>query len=259
MNRFRQKFNEKKQLFVPFFTLGDPGFDRSFEIIKTAIDAGADALELGFAFSDPIADGPLNQRSMMRALHAGMNFDKAILLLKRIRQAYPDLPIGLLLYYNLIYRQGEAAYQKLASADVDAVVCADLPLEEADKHLQFLEKYNVGSVQMVAPNSPDQRVGALFAHSSAYAYVLSGFGTTGVKETVSVETIHRIKHVKALGDTPIIVGFGISKPEHVKAVFDAGADGAIVGSYFTSLIENNLDDIKQVKREIADFIHRVKQ
>ncbi|WP_119343290.1 tryptophan synthase subunit alpha [Facilibium subflavum] len=259
MNRFEKLFAQKnKKIFVPFFTLGDPDFDQSFFLIKSAIDAGADALELGFAFSDPIADGPTNQRSMQRALKSGMSFDRSIALLQKIRQYNKTIPIGLLLYYNLLFSQGERAYEKLSQVGVDGVVCADLPFDEATAHLALLKKYDIGAVQMIAPNADDQRVKQLAQNSSAFNYVLSGFGTTGTKKEVAQETIDRVKHLSKLIDQPIIVGFGISSPAHVRKIWQAGADGAIVGSFFSSIIEANLDNIAQAATQISEFIKDVK-
>ncbi|WHN65784.1 tryptophan synthase subunit alpha [Cysteiniphilum sp. QT6929] len=258
-NQFDKLFKDHdKKVFMPFFTLGDPSFDESLHIISTAIDSGVEAIELGFPFSDPIADGPTNQRSMERALKSGMTFDRCIEMLSIIRQKYPDIAIGLLIYYNLLFKQGESAYQKLSQVGIDGVVCADLPLEESKEHEALLKKYHIGAVQMVAPNSSDERVKQLASRSSAFNYVLSGFGTTGAKSEIAPQTIARIKHVRALIDQPMVVGFGISKPEHVHAVWQAGGNAAIVGSYFTSLIEQHLSDTNVAADQIRQFIKVLK-
>jgi tryptophan synthase alpha chain len=258
MNRFHKLFqSKKKHIFVPFFTLGDPNREASMKIIKAAVDAGADALELGFPFSDPIADGPTNQRSMERALAAEMNFDTCIEMITEIRACFPDLPIGLLLYYNLLFRAGENGYRKLAKAGVDGIVSADLPFEESADHQALLDKFGIGSVQMVAPNTVLPRAQMLFEKSSAFTYVLSGFGTTGAKKEVSPKTLERVRELRATTDRPMIVGFGISHPDHARLVWDAGSEGVIVGSYFTSLIEDNLDDLSQAEQAITKFIQQV--
>ena len=260
MNRFIKFFEKKeRKAFVPFFTIGDPNLTDSYKIVSEAIKAGADAIELGFPFSDPIADGPTNQRSMERALEAGASFDACINFLKKLRKEFPDIPIGLLLYYNLMFSQGEQGYKRLAEAEVDGIVSADLPIEEANENIALLNKYKIGAVQMIAPNTSDDRAKRMFKHSNAYTYVLSGYGVTGAKKEIAPETLLRVKHVKTLSNKPIIVGFGISKPEHAKAVWDAGAEGAIVGSYFTSIIEENVDDINQAIKIITKFIKEVNQ
>ncbi|MDA7742407.1 tryptophan synthase subunit alpha [Francisellaceae bacterium] len=260
MNRFQKLFQTKKNnIFIPFFTLGDPNRAASMGIIKAAIEAGADAIELGFPFSDPIADGPTNQRSMERALASGVNFAICVEMVAEIRSCFPDLPIGLLLYYNLLFRAGEAGYKKLAQAGVDGIVSADLPFEEAYAHQALLDKYDIGSVQMVAPNTALPRAKMLFDRSSAFTYVLSGFGTTGVKKTVHPQTLSRVKALREATAKPMVVGFGISKPEHARMVWDAGSEGVIVGSYFTSLIEDNLNDLGKAKEAIVDFVKEVKK
>lgn len=260
MNRFINFFEKKEhKAFVPFFTIGDPNLNDSYKIVSEAIKAGADAIELGFPFSDPIADGPTNQRSMERAIEAGATFEACINFLKKLRKEFPDTPVGLLLYYNLLFSQGENGYKKLAEAEVDGIVSADLPIEESKDNIALLNKYSIGAVQMIAPNTSDERAKKMFEHSNAYTYVLSGYGVTGAKKDIAPETLHRVKHVKTLSDKPIIVGFGISKPEHAKAVWDAGAEGAIVGSYFTSIIEQNADNIDKAIQVITKFIKDVNQ
>lgn len=258
MNRFDKLFaREKKTRLIPFFTLGDPSYEDSLLMIKAAIDAGADALELGFPFSDPVADGPTNQRAMARGIKASMTVDRCFSLLREIRAYNNEIPIGLLIYYNLLFRRGDQVYQELQSCGVDAVVSADLPYEEAIEHKQKLEAAGVGCVQLIAPNTPLDRAKLLFEQSSAFTYVLSGYGTTGAKETLAKETINHIKTLRNVTKKPMIVGFGISKPEHVEAICQAGADAAIVGSFFSSIIEKHLDDPKKARTEISDFIDKV--
>jgi len=261
MNRFNTLFSDpSRQVFLPFFTLGDPTPEKSLSLIKAAIDAGADALELGIPFSDPIADGPTNQRSMERALKAGMTFDKALIMIASIRAYAPDLPIGLLLYYNLMYRRGLGiAHGDLAAAGVDAIVSADLPIEESEQHEQSLKKHGLGAIQMIAPNTPDDRAKILFDRSSAFTYVLSGFGPTGVRHEVDPRTLERVQHLRKLNNKPMVVGFGISQPEHVQVIHQAGAHGAIVGSKFSQVIEENLQDLAQAEQWISQFIRDIKR
>lgn len=255
MNRFDALFTQKKTIFMPFFTLGDPDFDQSWEMIETAIDAGADCLELGIAFSDPIADGPTNQRSMQRAIESGVDFERALEMLRKIRQKTATLPISLLLYYNLLYRRGlDKAFSELAAVGVDAVVSADLPLEESAAFESAATNHGVGVVHIIAPNTPDARAVEIFERCSAYTYVLSGYGTTGVKSEIDPRTLDRVKHLRELTKKPMIVGFGISKTGHVKAVWQAGAEGAIVGSYFTQLIENHLAEPQKARAMVSTFI-----
>lgn len=258
--KFKKLFETKKNIFMPFFTLGDPNFESSWDLIKTAIDAGADCLELGIPFSDPIADGPTNQRSMARALKSGMTFECCLNLIGKIRDYAPNIPIGLLLYYNIIYHRGlDQALLDLSQAGVDAIVCGDLPIEEGEIFDQLCEKNNIAPVYILAPNTPDSRALEIFKRSNqAYTYVLSGLGVTGVKDQVAPETVSRVKYLRRLDpEARMIVGFGISKPEQVKIIWEAGADGAVVGSYFSNLIEKNLGDLSRAQELIKQFIEKL--
>ncbi|MCF6766068.1 tryptophan synthase subunit alpha [Thiotrichales bacterium 19S3-7] len=258
MNRFDKMFSHgNKVRLVPFFTLGDPSYDDSLLMIKAAIDAGADALELGFPFSDPVADGPTNQRSMARGLKSNMNVDRCLALLKEIRAYNREIPIGLLIYYNLLFKRGDKVYQELADCGVDGVVSADLPYEEAFDHKKKLEANGVGCVQLVAPNTPLERAKMLFDNSSAFTYVLSGYGPTGAKEKLEEQTIEHVQALRQLTNKPMIVGFGISKPEHVKMICQAGANAAIVGSFFTSMIEKHLNEPAKAREAVSEFIRKV--
>jgi tryptophan synthase alpha chain len=257
MNRFDNLFPRRdRKAFVPFFTLGDPEWETSLEIIASAVHAGADALELGYPFADPISDGPTNQKSMQRALRAGATFDSCTRLVATIRQRFPDLPISLLLYYNLLYFQKDDGYRKLADAGVDAVVISDLPFEESGCHVDCLRRHDIGCVHMVAPNTPVDRARVLFEESRGFTYVISRFGTTGADQQLSAATVQRVRLLRSITDKPY--AFGISHPNHVRQVWDAGADGVIVGSHFISMIERNAGAIAPAINGICSFIMDVK-
>lgn len=259
MNRFDALFSRReRKAFVPFFTLGDPDWDTSLEIIMSAVHAGADALELGYPFADPISDGPTNQRSMQRALRAGATFDSCTRLVSTMRARFPDLPISLLLYYNLLYFQADEGYRKLADAGVDAVVISDLPFEESGRHVDGLSRHGIGCVQMVAPNTPVDRARVLFEASRGFTYVISRFGTTGADRQLGAATVQRVRLLRSLTEKPYVVGFGISHPHHVRQIWDAGADGVIVGSHFISMIERNVAAIAPAISGICGFIEEVK-
>jgi tryptophan synthase alpha chain len=259
MNRFDNAFQQPgRKLFIPFLTLGDPNREESMRLIRAAVDAGADALELGFPFSDPVTDGPINQRSMQRSLAAGMTYRGCVELVREIRARYPDLPIGLLLYYNLLFKRGERAYAEFADAGVDAVVCSDLPLEESGRHVELLHAHGIGCIQMIAPNTPSERAVRLIEGSSAFTYVISRFGTTGPTVRFEDDSVHRVARLRTLSDKPLVVGFGISRKEHVTDFWNAGANGVIIGSHFSLLIEQNLHDPGVARKEIEEFVRTVK-
>jgi tryptophan synthase alpha chain len=255
MNRFQRLFQDPKmKAVIPFFMLGDPTPEASLEIIKTAIDTGCHALELGIPFSDPIADGPIIQAAAKRALDAGTTFKQSLLLLEAIRR-YSDLPIGLLLYYNLVFRQGiSQAHQHLANSGIDAILIADLPLGYSAEHETSLQQQKLGAIQLIAPNTPLARARQLLEHSTAFTYVVSVHGTTGVREKVSVATIERVQALRALSKQPLVVGFGISQKEHVTAIHEAGANGAIIGSAFIQMIAQHEGNLSAMKTAISTHL-----
>ena len=259
MNRFNKIFNEKRKIFMPYFTLGDPNLDDNLNIIQSAVESGADALELGFPFSDPIADGPTHQKSMERSLQSGVDFKKCVNQIHKIREKYPDIPISLLLYYNILFRIGEESYRQLSDAKVDGIVCVDLPFEESHQHRKLMDKYKLGKVQLIGPNTSLERAKFLFNESNAYTYVISDYGTTGAKKSLSQFTLERISELKQVSDQPMIVGFGLSTPEQVAEVLSQGADGAIVGSYLTQKIEKYHDQPMKAQQEISSFIQDTKK
>lgn len=253
MNRFEQLFAEpNKKVVIPFLTLGDPTPAASLEIFKTIIDTGCDALEIGIPFSDPLADGPTIQAANMRALEAGMNMKKNFELLEKIRNQ-TTIPIGLLIPYNLIIKQGVSqAHRDLASCGVDALLVPDLPLDESSEHEASLQQYGLGAVQLVAPNTPLERAKQLIDRSTAFTYVLSVLGITGARLQLNAATIDRIKQIRQLTTKPLVVGFGISEAEHFSQVFAAGANGAIIASALIKLIE-------QEKRNLSNARNKVKK
>ncbi len=256
MNRFRKLFQEpNRKAFIPFWMLGDPDPDRSLLIIKALLDAGVDALELGIPFSDPIADGPTIQRSAQRALAAGATVDRALKLIERLRR-HTDLPIGLLVYFNLIYQRGLDAFcRQVRDVGVDAVLAADLPIEESEGLEQSLRAHDLGCVHLVAPNTPPSRALHLIERSTAFAYVLSTFGTTGARAQLDPSAERKIRQLRACTKRPLVVGFGISRPAQAEALYKAGADGVIVGSALVHRAEPFFDDPPALLQNIKSFVH----
>ncbi len=245
---------------IPFFVLGDPAFEESLFLIKTAIDAGADALELGLPFSDPIADGPIIQRANERALKH-MNFAKAEELIREIR-AYSDIPINLLSYANPLYRLGyESAIQRLKNCGIHGLLVADVPLEESRELTALLEKYDLKQSFLIAPNTEASRAVMIHQQSTAFTYCVNRLGTTGMNNGVSSEIMLLLTHLNHVApETPRAVGFGIHTPAQAQQLFSAGADAVIVGSQIIAFIEAEKDQtkrllaienyIKEFKREI---------
>jgi tryptophan synthase alpha chain len=260
MKTYKQTFAElKPAALIPFFVIGDPDFDTSLEIVKAAIDAGADILELGIAFSDPIADGPTIQKADIRALGAGMNIQKAKDFIKKIK-AHKDIPIGLLMYYNLIYQYGiEKFFVDFAAAGASSVLVADLSIDDADEVFAPAKKAGLDTVFMITPNTETARAKRIAEKCTGFIYTVSLLGVTGGRDQLSDVVKPLITRLKAITSVPVCVGFGVSTPEHAVQLAKAGADGVIIGSRIVKIIEDNLSDKKSIPAKISEFIGQIKE
>ncbi|MBO7719315.1 MAG: tryptophan synthase subunit alpha [Methanosphaera sp.] len=244
--------------FIPFVVAGDPDYDTSLEIVKRLVDSGVDALEIGFPFSDPVADGASVQEADIRAFEGGMTIEKCFSFLEEVRK-YTMIPIGLLLYYNIVYKHGiDAFYKRLNDLDINAVLIADLPPEEAEDVIDASDKYGVEEIFIVSQSTSNERLNRISEIVGGFIYVASVMGTTGVRKEVEHNTKELVKRIKKNTDIPICVGFGISQEKHVKEVLEAGSDGAIVGSAIINIIKENLDDKNKLYEEITDYTRRMK-
>lgn len=242
---------------IPFFVIGDPDEQTSYELVTAAIDAGADVLELGIPFSDPIADGPTIQKADIRAMRAGMTPVKALKFIKRVTE-YKPIPIGLLVYYNLIYQYGiEDFFKDFKNVGGISVLVADLTIDDADEIAPAAHAAGLETVFMVTPNTADQRIENISSRTSGFIYTVSLLGTTGERTKLSDAIRPLVARLKKLTDKAICVGFGISTPEHAREVADAGADGVIIGSRIVKIIEENLDDTNRMKEQVAAFVQKI--
>jgi tryptophan synthase alpha chain len=260
MKTYREVFkNNNGAVLIPFFVLGDPDEERSLGYIRTAIDAGADILELGVPFSDPIADGPTIQKADIRALEAGMTCGRALGMVQKIR-AYSDIPIGLLMYYNLIWHYGrEAFYRDAAAAGVNSVLVADLCVDDAEEVQELVRQNGLDSVYMVTPNTSAARRAKIARLCSGFIYTVSVLGVTGARTELGTMVKPLVKTLKSETQAPICVGFGVSKPEHARDLAQAGADGVIVGSAVVHIIEKNLAAPDGGKAELSIYIRHMKE
>jgi tryptophan synthase alpha chain len=263
MKTYKQVFSElaktKRAALIPFFVIGDPDFDTSLAIVKTAIDAGADILELGIPFSDPIADGPTIQKADIRARNSGMSVAKSREFVQMVKD-YKDIPIGLLMYYNLIYQYGtKKFFSDFHKAGVNSVLVADLSIDDADEIVSPAMEAGLDTVFMVTPNTDAGRMKRIASKTTGFIYTVSLLGVTGSREKVSGEVRGLVKRLKETTAVPICVGFGISKPEHAVEVAKAGADGVIIGSRIVQLIEENLSNKKKCLSAVSTFVNEVKK
>ena len=262
MKTYKQLFSELSELkrlaLIPFFVIGDPDFDTSLDIVKTSIDAGVDILELGIPFSDPIADGPTIQKADIRARNSGMNVAKAMEFIRKVRD-YRDIPIGLLMYYNLVYQYGtEKFFSDCYRAGVNSVLVADLSIDDADEITSPAVKAGLDTVFMVTPITDTERMKLIASKTTGFIYTVSVLGVTGSRDSLSDTAEGLIGKLKTLTNIPVCVGFGISKAEHAAAVAAAGADGVIIGSKIVSLIEQNLKNKEKILADISTFLTDVK-
>ena len=262
MKTYEQVFSELKEqnraALIPFFVIGDPDFDTSVRIVKTAIDAGADVLELGIPFSDPIADGPTIQKADIRAMSSGMSLAKALEFIQKVKD-YRDIPIGLLMYYNLVYQYGiEKFFNDFHKAGVNSVLVADLSIDDADEIVGPATSAGLDTVFMVTPVTSYERMKLIASKTTGFIYTVSLLGVTGSREKLSDTVEAMVGKLKELTSVPVCVGFGISKPEHAAAIAQAGADGVIIGSKIVAMIENNMDDKEKMLAEISTFLSKVK-
>jgi tryptophan synthase alpha chain len=256
MSRYQAGFQalraRREKAFIPFFVMGDPDFKTSLEAVKAALHAGADMLELGIGFSDPIADGPSIQAADLRALNAGMTVGRCFGFIEEIRR-FSDVPIGLLVYYNLLVRRGVARFcRQAAKAGVDGILAADVPIEEAGPVIEGCRAFGVDPIFMVTPTTTEERLRKILVQAGGFVYLVALLGVTGARGELHPEALQLIRRVRSQTDLPLCVGFGISRPEHVGALSRAGADGAIVGSAIVDLIARNL----RAKGRMPDAIRR---
>jgi len=256
---FANLAEKKEGAFIPFVTIGDPTKAQSIAVIKTLIDAGADALELGIPFSDPSADGVTIQMAGIRALSAGISTETCLEILAEIRAYAPDMPIGLLLYGNLVFARGiDNFYRDMANAGVDSILIADVPIRESAPFRKSAADNGIAPIFIAPPNACEETLKEVAAFSHGYTYVLSRAGVTGTETKAAMPADNLINTLSTYNAPPPVLGFGISTPEQVKAAIDSGASGAISGSATVKIIEQNLGDDTQMLEQLAEFVSAMK-
>ena len=258
-NLFAQLKDRKEGAFVPFVTLGDPSVEQSLKIIDTLIEAGADALELGIPFSDPLADGPTIQEATLRAFAAGVTPSQCFEMLALIRQKHPTIPIGLLMYANLVFSKGiDEFYAQCEKVGVDSVLVADVPVEESAPFRTAALRHNIAPIFICPPNADEELLRQIASYGRGYTYLLSRAGVTGAENRAALPLHHLVEKLKQY-DAPLsLQGFGISAPEQVAGAIEAGAAGAISGSAIVKIIEKNVATPEQMLAELKAFVSTMK-
>ena len=244
MSRLADTFARLKKdgraAFVPFITAGDPDMETSFAILEKLPEAGADIIELGMPFSDPMADGPAVQASSVRALKAGATMAKLLEMVKKFRRTDKATPIVLMGYYNPIHAFGSARFVKdVAAAGVDGLIVVDLPIEEDEVLRVPARAQGVDLIRFVTPTTDDARLKRIVAEASGYLYYVSVAGVTGTKAVPEDEVRAAMARVRAATGLPCTVGFGIRSPQQAEAIARI-ADGVVVGSAIVSLVADHL-------------------
>ncbi len=244
--------------FVPFVVLGDPTPELSRQILQTLVTAGADGLELGIPFSDPIADGPTIQAADVRALESGTTPTRCWELIADLRRSHPDLPVGLLTYANLLWGPGLTTfYTAAAEAGVDAVLVADVPVAEGADFSEAALQAGICPVYIAPPGADDERLAQIARAGRGYTYVVARAGVTGADTEVAPD-VSLVDRLAAQDAPPSLVGFGISQPAHVRQVCASAAAGAISGSAVVALIQKHADDPNKMLTAIGDFVAKMK-
>ena len=232
---FARLKQEKRPGLVTFTTAGDPDLPRSADILVALDRAGADVLEIGVPFSDPLADGPVIQRATERAIKSGATLRGVLALLREVRSKI-KAPIVIFSYANPLMRMGIDVFAKeAAAAGVDGVLALDLPIEEADTFRQTLAAVGIDTIFLLSPTTTDARIKRAAELGRGFLYGISRLGVTGARDTVSAGAEEMVRRIRRQTDMPIALGFGISRPEHVAEV-GRYADAAVVGSALVSLV-----------------------
>lgn len=226
---------------IGYVTAGDPSLDRTPALVEAMVRGGVDLIELGVPFSDPIADGPVIQRASERALRAGTTLRGVLEAAREVRRG-SQVPLLLFTYLNPLLRYGlEALANDAACSGIDGLLVTDLPVEEAGAYLEAVRRQQLDTVFLAAPTSTPERIARIARHSTGFVYLVSRSGVTGERDSFSAAVAPMAAAVRAATDLPVVVGFGISKPEQVAAA-GAVADGVVVGSAFVRLIEQNAEN-----------------
>lgn len=262
MTRIKEKFVEleakNQKALISYIMAGFPNEKATISIVRGLVKGGVDIIELGFPFSDPLADGPVIQNASTVSLEKGIKIAKFFSLVKKIRKE-TDIPLILMTYTNILYHKGYSKFiAEAKKAGIDGFILPDMSIEESKEYLQAA-KNNADTIFLISPNTSKTRIQKISKVSSGFLYLVAVFGTTGVKTGIKKYTIDAIKQVKkqTKGKIPIGVGFGVSTPDDVKKYIKAGADAVIVGSAYLKLIEKTSQN--QLESKIASLTKNLKK
>lgn len=260
MTRITDTFqNLKFPAFIAFLVAGDPDRETSIQLAKHVIRAGADILEIGMPFSDPVADGPTIQKANERALKAGLTPDILFDIVRELRKD-TDIPIVLLTYYNIVFKRGiEKFYRHARDAGIDGILIVDMPYEESKDVVEIARTLGLNQIFLVSITTSTKRLKKIVSLASGFLYLISTTGVTGVRQELEHGVFELIRSVRKQSNLPLAIGFGISKPEHIKPLISEGADAVIVGSAIVHLIDQHLDNKKTLFDEVSRYVSTMKK
>ncbi|RKY43142.1 MAG: tryptophan synthase subunit alpha [Candidatus Makaraimicrobium thalassicum] len=256
MNRIDETFKklraDNKKAFIPYVAAGDPDIKTTKKIVSVLAAAGADIVELGIPFSDPLADGPTIQKAIQRSLSAGCSVRKVLDMVKELRGKV-GIPLVFMTYYNIIFNYGAGRFIKDAKAcGADGVIVPDLPMEESGGLADIADKEDFYVIMLAAPTTPPARFRKIADRSRGFIYYVSLTGVTGARKALSAKLNSEVKELKKMTAKPVCVGFGISNPAQASGIASA-SDGVIVGSAIIKVIEKNLDDRSRMIAKVEAF------
>ena len=264
INRIDKKFRKLKSMnqkaLICYVVAGYPDIRTSEDIITSLINGGADIIEIGIPFSDPIADGSTIQDAIQNSLTSGTTPDMCLELASRVRKTFPDIPLIIMTYSNILFRKGYIQFaQQARECGIDGFIIPDIPIEEAKEYLDSVKKIGISTIFLVSPNTSEKRLKIISKICTGFLYVISIYGITGERKGFDEYTIKSIKRVKKViaDNLPLAVGFGISNPQHVRYMIDAGADGAIIGSAIIKKIKE-IENKELLLNTLNRFAHEMK-
>jgi tryptophan synthase alpha chain len=260
-SKFEELRSQGEGALIAYLTGGDPTREEFGANASALVEGGADILEIGIPFSDPIADGPVIQASSQRALGTGIT-PKKVLSLARELSARSDTPLVLLTYYNPILAMGAERFLRMArESGVSGLVIPDIPAEADPQFHGLASKHGIDCVLLAAPNTPETRLRRILEETSGFLYLVSLYGVTGPRRTLGPQALESLKRVRSINKkrVPVSAGFGVSTPDHVRTLMRAGADGAIVGSALVQIVQDHLDTPGRAERVLRRRVAELKR
>jgi len=257
VEKFEELRRREEVALMPYICLGYPNIKSTFSLVDAVVKGGADILELGLAFSDPIADGRSIQLATQKALEDGITTEKYFEMAERIATTYPSIALVAMTYYNLPFRYGLAKFcERCNRSGISGIIVPDLPVEESEELRKFCSKYDLALVPLVAPTTTLPRLRKILKEACGFVYLISVRGVTGAREKLPDEVRELVRRVKSNTSLPICLGFGIKSPKQVAQAVEWGVDGVIVGSAIVDIVENS--NSENAEKKVGSFIRELK-